>query len=115
MRLRIWLAVAVTAGIMLASCSTTVAPEAVKATEIMYDGNEANAGFIGFERDGGGVLSDGGRARYNALIEMYGHKMLIPLKPHDGISPGPDPGTWRIDAQHLVYFLEMQQMYRDDR
>jgi hypothetical protein len=96
---------------LLTGCST-VRPQPVTDAVASFDGNTQNSGFLRFNADGSGVITARARERYNALITLYASRFLLPLKPDDGISPGPEPSTYTLDAQHLVHFATMNQWHK---
>lgn len=106
-------------GLFLSSCTTTIIPRHVEAKTVAFDGNEQNGGFIRYDASGAGVVTSGGRANYNLLIRSYGNQMLVPLQEDAGVTAGPfeDPygPTYLIDAQHMVQFGLMADMWRNKK
>jgi hypothetical protein len=104
--------VAISASIILVSCTTTVTPEKVKAVSVRYDGNQRDAGFKGYLADGCGVISSNAVARYNALIAEYGSTFKPPLTTNYGLQCCYTNGTSLITKEALVYFGLMSDMER---
>lgn len=94
----------------LTGCGTPVIPQAVAAQEASWDGNVQNSGII-MSTENGFVVTDHFRARYNALISVYGNDFTPPLKVDTGIAM---IGTDRhlISKQAMVWMLEMNQWHR---
>ena len=93
------------------ACTSTVTPDAVRATEASYDGNTRNSGFMGFFADGSGHITPHARDRYNLLLTIYGREYLPPLTRDAGIAALTD-GTFQIDALHLTAFIVMSDKHR---
>jgi hypothetical protein len=92
--------------------SGTVTPPPVHSSQPSFDGNEPNSGVL-FLADTGAQVTPGFVARYNALVDLYGDNFVPPLKKNDGIqSVG---NNFRIDKEHLVYFLTMNGWRRDGK
>jgi hypothetical protein len=95
------------------SCSTTVTPKHVHASQASFDGNVQNSGFLCFNPDGSGTITPHARDRYNALVEIYGKRLLPPVQVDEGITPA---GTnYVIDAQHLNYFKRMNRWKKENK
>jgi hypothetical protein len=94
----------------LTGCGTTVKPDLVAPGEVSYDGSVANSGII-LSTETGFVVTDHFRARYNALIAVYGNDFTPPLKVDTGIAM---IGTDRhlITKQAMIWFLEMNAWRR---
>jgi len=91
----------------------TVAPDILPpAAQASYDGNAQNSGLVGFTPDGGALITTHARDRYNALVAKYGKNYTPPLQPDVGLEPR--NGLYHIDAQHLVYFAEMNLKNRSN-
>ena len=94
----------------LAGCTTTVTPRIVQPAQASYSGASRNSGIIARLPDGYAV--DGVfRARYNALIDIYGREYHLE---HDAgmIRVWPDPEhpeleKWHIDFRHMELMLQM--------
>jgi hypothetical protein len=86
--------------LLLAGC-TTVTPHLV-------------APPVALVQPGSHVLTAEQRDRYNGLISLgYGtpkHRILPALKADSGVTPGPN-GTWLIDNEHAVYFVQMNREF----
>lgn len=93
--------------LLLVGC--TITPRIVRSPVASFDQGAQNSGFLGFARDGSGILTAHARDRYNALIQKHGSRFLVPIKPDEGLTVGPQPGTWLIDQQHLVKFQIMNR------
>ena len=76
-----------------------------------YDGNVANSGIVRAEEDGFEVTSNF-RTRYNLLVESYGRQVAGNLRQDDGLTKKSN-GNWLIDKQHMVYFLDMNQLRKN--
>lgn len=103
----------------VAGCGT-VTPDVVRDNVATADASvppqyDASAGWILRQRDdGAGVLTDGGRDRYNTLVAAYRLQFEQVYKVklcHDaGISTWIDEhgnAVWIIDAEHLEYFCRL--------
>lgn len=111
--------IAVCAAIMLVLLvGCTITPAKTKATQASYDGTNQNSGFLGFT-NGYGVITPHARDRYNALIAVYGSRFTPALTHDAGLSPyffdPPKGDNYRIDQQHLVYFMDMQRWRREGK
>lgn len=91
----------------VSACSTTVTPDRVESKEASFDGNEQNSGIIGPAEGGGFLVTPHFRSRYNALIDAYGEDFAPALREDAGLVR--TPAGWRIDRQHMIYFLTMNQ------
>jgi hypothetical protein len=90
----------------------TVAPDPVRDRVIRFDGNEQNAGFVGYlTNHQGGVITANARARYNALVEDYRARFKPPLARDAGVAPFTN-GTFTITKEALVNFATMAQWER---
>ena len=52
------------------------------------------------------------RLRYNALVAKYGTRFMPPIVQDQGLTPFPD-GTWLVNQQAMVWFLDMNQWQRN--
>lgn len=123
-----WVAL-LAACVLLSACASTVTPKIVQDTVVSFDVNAQNAGFLGFDNAGNGVITEHARFRYNALVNLYGACFTPPVACDAGISPvaladklnnsviiGTAPaGAYLIDAQHLVDFAQMQRWLKSNR
>ena len=110
-------AIIVVVGIIVLStgCTSTITPRPVKPTQAAFSGNVQNGGIISLDPAGAGyVVTEDFRARYNALVAIYGKDILPPLKTDSGITPRAD-GTCVIDKQHLVDEILMADWHRMGR
>jgi len=90
--------------VLISGCGT-VTPERVRSEAASYDGNERNSGVIASTAEGF-IVTTHFRARYNALIAVYGEDFRPALPTDEGIR-ALDAGRWLIDKAHMVKFLEM--------
>ena len=61
----------------------------------------------------GAIITEGARARYNALVRLYGSRFLVPLKEDDGVTArAEERGTYAIDAEHLEKWLAMNRWHQ---
>ncbi len=95
-------------------CTSTVTPPVPKAGAASWDGNAQNSGFLGFNPDGSGSLTEHGRDRYNALVAKYGAKLLPPVAKDEGLTANGD-GSFRIDDQHLAIFAKLRRWDKEGR
>jgi len=116
----------------------TVVPKPISSTAASWDGTNQNSGFIGFTQTGTGIITAHARDRYNALIDHYGKRFLIPLKHDQGLiarldpcqprlitndggrtwqrfTPNPNEAVFEISPKCLADFITMNQWRRDDR
>ena len=100
--------------LVFVSCSSTVIPHQTNSSEISWDSNEQNGGFVGFDKQGYGIITPNARARYNLLINKYSTNFIPSLKIDDGIFLTPT-NNFRIDAQHLSYFSTMNRWRKNNR
>lgn len=116
----------------LSSCGT-VTPDLVDDKQGSYDAttpsgyNPNTSGFLYFLYDSEGrtthgVITDGARSRYNNFVASYRLQMLdehkVNLVEDSGVERYIDikqNNVWRIDNQHLAYFMEMVQWKKDKR
>lgn len=92
-----------------AGCST-VTPDKVESHEASYDGNAQNSGVISSNANGY-VVTAHFRDRYNELVGTYGRDFKPALVKDAGMLNFSD-GTFLIDKQHMVQFLEMNAWLR---
>ena len=96
--------------VILAGCTSTVTPTIVQPAQASYSGKERNSGVISRIPDG--YVVDGNfRARYNALIDIYGAEYHLQ---HDAgiMRVWPDPAhpeneRWLIDFEHMDLMVRM--------
>lgn len=96
--------------ICLAGCTSTITPKIVQPAQASYSGAQRNSGVISRIPDG--YVVDGNfRARYNALIDLYGPEYHLQ---HDAgiLRVWPDPEhpeneRWLIDFEHMELMLRM--------
>ncbi len=92
---------------------TTIIPKHVTATTASFDGGEQTSGVIGFNPDGTIAVTSHFRARYNALIALYGAAFAPPVTPDAGVQAR--GVLWAIDKQHFVYFETMNRWRKEGR
>lgn len=92
--------------------TSTPLPETVVPEQISFDGDEQNAGIIGFTEDEGFEVTPHFRNRFNALVRVYGDRFHPRLRRDQGLTKL-ENGNWRINRQSMVYFLDMNQWRRD--
>lgn len=109
-------------------CSSTVAPAAVVARAIAFDGAEQNAGVLKGWPGKGALITDAKKTEYDALVAFYkhgsvGHPFVPPLVEGRGLTllRGRDQGyplhevVWLIDAQALTDFILIKAWQRAGR
>jgi len=124
----IYLILLISSLLLISSCSNTIIPKRVSVTQPSFDGNVQNSGFLGFTKEGGGIITENARERYNFLVSQYGTNYIPPLTLDAGVSLYPlnsiiylrnkkvgivTNTVFQIDAQHLSYFLEMNDKWRN--
>jgi len=97
--------------IILLGCYGTITPKIAKSNVISFDGNDQNAGFIGFTKDKDGIITFHKRDEYNSLIGVYGNKFLVPLNKDDGLVKT-TTNTYIIDKEHLYDFIKMEKWWK---
>jgi hypothetical protein len=118
--------IAIALGVVLFGCVSTIAPSENLPTQTSFVGNDQHAGFLGWSDDGGIAINDAKRSEYNALIDLYGVRVVPPLKHDDGVvaitawtdSQGkPHTGNaWSLDKEHVVKFALMKSwQHRGDK
>jgi len=96
--------------VILAGCSTFEAnpkPIDISDESPSYDNGERNSGILDV-REEGFVVTPHFRARYNAMIEVYGERFTPTLAKDEGIRRIAEE-EFLIDKRHMVYFLDMNQ------
>lgn len=92
----------------LFGCNSTVTPGIVTPPTASYSGNLRNSGIIAHS-SAGWVVDESFRARYNALIAIYGRE--YGLTPDAGmiqiVTGPPGSGWWLIDRQHFDLMVTM--------
>lgn len=83
------IAYALLISIILVGCTsvTNPTPDIVKPQEISFDGNAQNSGILYQITEGGFIITESARARYNALIKKYGTNCTPILTEDFGITP----------------------------
>lgn len=87
-------------------CSSTVTPKPVATSEASFDGGEQNSGILKLV-DGGAIITEHARERFNALIEIYGEEFLPAIEKDRGIRPDLSDGTYFITNEALQKFILM--------
>jgi hypothetical protein len=103
---------------MLAIGCSTVAPGPLKDSEPSFEGNQQTSGFLGFNDEGFGLITEHAKDRYNCLAALYGDYFVPTLKPDEGLSWTPAVNgqlAWRIDREHLVKFATMNRWYKEGK
>lgn len=93
----------------LSACST-VTPSAVKSQEASYDQNQQNSGVIS-QNANGYVVTSHFHDRWMALVKTYGRDYKPAIDAKAGWLDLGD-GTWLVDKQRMVAFLEMNGWLR---
>jgi len=70
---------------LLAGC--TMRPQAARLHQPSFSETGQDSGFVGFDGAGNAVITSRARARYNALIGLYGAKFPVPVMADYGITP----------------------------
>jgi hypothetical protein len=96
------------------SCTNTVSPKPVSTSQSAFSDNSANGGFIGFSTNGEGVITERALAKYNALIDLYGKKLMPPVTNNFGITSFTN-NTYLITKEGLSDFMLMNQWYKDGK
>lgn len=109
--LKLSLVLAISA-MLIAGCANTIIPKQVVTNQTSFSGNSQNGGFIGWMPDGGGVIDEGARAKYNALIHLYSTNFLPPLTNDFGLTTFTN-GTYLITKQGLSDFWQMNEHYKN--
>lgn len=113
--------------IFSAGCTIIPKPHYIIDTTPSFDSStpetyvlKQNSGFIGFLKNGNGIITENARQRYNNLIKEYGDKLLddvgYKIEKDSGISRiEGDNVLYEIDQQHLFYFIIMNQWNKQNR
>lgn len=96
-----------------AGTGCTVRPAQVHSRAVAFDGSTQNAGFLGFDAAGNGIITNDARDKFNGLVVRYGKLFVVPLAKDDGVSPGASSGTWTITPASLVKFQTMNRWLRN--
>lgn len=94
-------------------------PSFDSSTPVKYE-NKQNSGFVGFLDNGNGIITSNAVTRYNNLIVKYDEALKnetgAVIQKNSGISPiGDDNMLYEIDAQHLYYFILMNQWNKQNK
>lgn len=99
-------------------CTTTVTPTQVHTSTIAFDGNVQNGGVFGRAPDGSIIVSQSAVDKYNALLTLYGAK-LVPAKDQNaGVTTGPVVNgvtIYFMTAQAFVDFGVMNGWQKEGR
>jgi hypothetical protein len=96
------------------ACTSTVTPDPVAASQASYDSGGQNSGVISKVTDAQGravgwVVTARARARYNALIEVYGATLWTPPIVADyGVTPYAQ-GQWLMTNEAMAKFIAMNR------
>lgn len=108
---------------LVTSCSSTVIPRPVDAGTVALEGNNQDAGVLSID-DQGAIITEHKKAEYDALVALYGrgtdaYAITPPVVPGAGLTrldgaalrfPGhSDPVVWRIDREHLAWFVTFRK------
>lgn len=108
----------------------TIKPNIVKdnvsafdnSTPKEYKKNNPNGGFLGFNTEGKGILTQNARAKYNNLIEMYKNSFFkekaVKLEKDYGIEPFTDNfgnNLYLINEESLTYFIILNQWLKSNK
>lgn len=93
---------------VLMGCAHTVVPNVVKPTVVAFSGNKQNAGFIGFNTNGAGIIDLNAKNKYNWLISMYATNFAPPIYTNFGVSDFTN-GTFLITSEGLSKFATMNR------
>ncbi len=96
------------------ACTSTIVPPVPQANTPSWDGNAQNSGFLGYNPDDSGNLTEHAKDRYNALVAKYGAKLLPPVAKDEGLTSNGD-GSFRIDAQHLAVFFKLRRWDKEGK
>jgi len=96
-------------------CGTT--PTTTHATTASYDGNEQTSGVVRVLPDGALEITEGARARYNALIDRYGARLLPAVQKDFGVDrlPGAHYSLNCEGAEAWFRMIEMQKREAIDK
>lgn len=95
-------------------CST-VAPPTIEVREPAFQGNDQNAGVVGWAEDGSVILTGQAVERYHRLLGAYGDQLTErPATGMVGIRPEPNGTNWLMDAQRLEIFIRLVQIEREE-
>jgi hypothetical protein len=114
-------------GASLCGCTVIPKPIYIVNTQPSFDSStptteqtNQNSGFIGFLKNGNGIITQNALDRYNNLIDKFSQMVLnetgYKIKKDSGISPiQGNNKLYEIDKQHLFYFIIMNQWNKQDR
>lgn len=74
---------------LIGGCVHTVTPVHVVSTGASFDNGERNSGFLGWTTNNSvtyAIISEHAKDRYNALIEIYGGRIIPPIKKDYGVT-----------------------------
>lgn len=97
------------------SCTTVVPTPAVVPASASFDGAEQNSGIVAVQVDGSFVVTAHLRARYNALVDIYGESWAPAIKPDAGLSTISGSDLWTMTPQAMADFATMVQWRRMGR
>ena len=111
----------------ITSCTVVPKPVYIIDTQPSFDAStpkteatNQNSGFIGFLKNGNGIITQNAVNRYNNLIDKYQKNVLdetgYKIEKNSGIFPLEGNNILsEIDKQHLFYFIIMNQWNKQDR
>lgn len=96
--------------LVVGGCTSTVTPGIVESHQASYDGNAQNSGVISSDAQGF-LVTPHFHDRWTALVRTYGRDFKPAINLDDGWTDNRD-GTWRVDKQRMVFFIEMNGWLR---
>lgn len=99
---------------LLSGCARTIVPKPVESAQIAWDGTNQNAGIIMFT-NGYLLITEQSRAKYNALTQKHGHRIVPPRLPDSGLAH--IDGKWLMEPSAfedwaLMSFWEKQRPHQ---
>jgi hypothetical protein len=96
-------------------CGTT--PTTTHASTASYDGNEQNSGVVRVMPNGSLEVTEGARTRYNALIRIYGDRLLPAIQEDFGLDrlSGAHYSLTCEGAEAWFKMIELQKREEIDR
>ncbi len=96
----------------LSGCSVT--PKVDENKTIAFSGNDENAGIIGFYTDGSLEITEDGRSRFNALIELFGER-TIPKTSKDFGMLATTEGHYSLTREAAERWYQLKLISEKDR
>lgn len=91
--------------LVVVGCSSTITPTQVSSEQASFDGTEQNSGIVSAV-DGGYVITERARARYNELVAAYGSVWSPAIGADYGVTPYSD-GRYYITNEAASKFRTM--------